>query len=268
MTTLTEIRSSRELFINLTLRELRSKYKRSFLGWAWSTLNPLAMMAVYTVVFSVFFKVAKTTTLGRPSGLNVYALLLLSALLPWNFFMSSVMGSMGSLIGNANLIKKTYFPRQLLPAAQIGANLVSHLIEMGLLTVALVAFGDYRVILFLPFVLLLTLVTAVFALGLGLLVSALNVYFRDIEHFMGIFFLVWLYMTPIVYPFGVVPARFHNYIKLNPMTDMALSYRNVLYNGTFPGWIELGYYVLWAVGILLLGMRVFNRLEQGMAEEL
>jgi homopolymeric O-antigen transport system permease protein len=267
MTSVAEYRASRELFVNLTLRELRSKYKRSFLGWAWSTLNPLATMIVYTIVFSVFFK-AGSSTIGNPSGLHVYALSLMCALLPWNFFNGCVFGGIGSIIGNGSLIKKTYFPRQLLPAAAAGATLVSHLIEMGLLLVALLAFGNWRAAAFTPMVLLLTLITAVFGIGMGLLFSSLNVYFRDVEHFLAIVFLVWFYLTPIIYPIGIVPARFQQIIKLNPMTDMALSYRAAWYNGTWPGALELGYYALWAVCVFVVGWLVFNRLEAGLAEEL
>ncbi len=267
MTTVAAYRSQRELFANLTLRELRSKYKRSFLGWAWSLVNPLAMMFVYTVVFKLFLRV--TPSAGKPSGLNVFALWLLCGMLPWIYFQSSVSGCINSLTANANLIKKTYFPRELLPAATVGANLVSHAIEMGLLLVALVGFGDWRALEFLPMTLVLMLIMAVFALGFGLLLGALNVYFRDIEHFMSIIFLVWLYMTPIIYPLtthGV--ARYATILKLNPMTDAVLCYRNTLYNGTMPGPLELGYFAAWAVALFFVGRYVFNRLEGGLAEEL
>lgn len=258
-------KASKELYLNLTLRELRSKYKRSFFGWAWSLANPLANMVVYTIVFQFFLK-------AKPDpgfhGINVYALFLLCALLPWNFFMGSVLGSLGSLLGNAALIKKTYFPRELLPAATVGANIVSHMIEMGLLIVALVGFGDWKVLVILPWVLLLTAITAVFALGLGLALSALNVYFRDIEHFLSILFLAWFYLTPIIYPMKTIPVRYQGIVKLNPMTDMSLTYRSVMYNGTHPGWFELGYFAVWAVVLLAVGQAVFSRLESGLAEEL
>ena len=266
MTTIAAYRASKELYLNLTLRELRSKYKRSFLGWVWSTINPLANMAVYTVVFTVFFRIHQEK--GHPSGLNVYALSLLCGLLPWNYFQGSVVGSIGSLIANSSLIKKTYFPRELLPAATVGANLVSHLIEMGLLLVALLAFGDYRALEYLPFVLLLTALMALFALGLGLMLSALNVLFRDIEHFMSIVFLVWMYLTPIIYPITLVPGKYQTLIKLNPMTDAVLSYRAVLYDGRFPGAIELGYFAACALIAFFVGRSVFNRFEPALAEEL
>ncbi|MBV9660401.1 MAG: ABC transporter permease [Acidimicrobiales bacterium] len=265
MTLVSAYRSSKELYLNLTLRELRSKYKRSFLGWAWSLVNPLANMAVYTVVFAYFLKAKPPPGIN---GLDVYALSLMCALLPWNFFSASVMGSIGTLVGNGPLIKKTYFPRQLLPAATVGAALVTHLIEMGLLIVVLVGFGDWQAATFLPFVLVLMAVNVMFSLGLGLLLSALNVYFRDIEHFMGIVLLVWLYMTPIIYPITSVPARFRTPLKANPMTEMSTAFRSVLYYGRLPSWSAFVYFLGWAVALLALGWWVFNKLQDGLAEEL
>jgi ABC-2 type transport system permease protein len=268
MTSVAEYRASKELFSNLTLRELRSKYKRSFLGWAWSLVNPLANMIVYTIVFRYFLRIPTANFTGHPSGLQVYALFLLCAMLPWNFFQVSVSSCIGSLTGNASLIKKTYFPRQLLPGAAVGAAIVTHFIEMGLLVVALLAFGNWRTVIFLPFVLLLSMFMALFALGFGLMLSALNTYFRDIEHFMSIIFLAWLYLTPIIYPISVVPATYQNLLKLNPMTDATLSYRAVLYDGRLPGALQFSYFAIWAIIALIVGLIVFNRLESGIAEEL
>jgi ABC-type polysaccharide/polyol phosphate export permease len=268
MTTLAEYRASRELFNNLTLRELRAKYKRSFLGWTWSLVNPLVNTIVYTVVFLDFLHLKGA--IGSPSGLNVYALYLLCAMLPFNFFQNCVFGCMGSLMGNANLIKKTYFPRDLLPAASVMSNLVSHAIEMGLLIVILLAFGQWRLLPFLPLVIVLMAVTAIFALGFGMMVAVLNVYFRDIEHFMQIFFLLWFYGTPIIYSFtqignhpGIIEA-----LKVNPMTDMSLAFRAVLYDGTWPSLLDTSYYIVSALAIFAIGYKVFARLEGRLAEEL
>ncbi len=274
MTTLAEYRSSRELLNNLTLRELRSKYKRSFLGWIWSLLNPLANTLVYTVVFGVLFK-AKPPEEG-PSHLQVYALYLLCALLPWNFFQTSVMSSVGSLVGNGNLIKKTYFPRELLPASTVGAALVSHLIEMGLLLVVLLAFGDYWAIEWLPVTFVLILLVGVFGLGAGLLFSILNVYFRDIEHFLGIFFLLWLYATPIVYPPSTLQGHHlpgtHlgalEVLRVNPMTEMAALFRSTMFYGRAPDGWSLLYFAVWAFALFWVGLRVFGRMERRLAEEL
>lgn len=268
MTTLAEYRSSRELFNNLTLRELRSKYKRSFLGWTWSLVNPLVNTIVYTVVFRYFLHLSGY--IGNPSGLNVYALYLLSAMLPFNFFQTCVFGCMGSLTGNANLIKKTYFPRDLLPAASVASNLVSHAIEMGLLMVVLLAFGDWRILMFLPLTIVLIAVTAVFSLGFGMLAAILNVYFRDVEHFISIFFLLWFYATPIIFTFQQIGHHpiVIDLLKINPMTDMALSFRAVLYDGVLPSPIDMGYYVVSSFVLLAIGYKVFSRLEGRLAEEL
>jgi ABC-type polysaccharide/polyol phosphate export permease len=266
VTSLSEYRSSLELFHNLTLRELRGKYKMSVLGWAWSMVNPLANMVVYTLVFKYFLRVR--TPVGHPSGLKAYSLYLLCGLLPWTFFTGGVTGSVSGLVGSATLIKKTYFPRQLLPASTVAAALVSHLIEMTLLVVVLVAFGNWRALVFTPVTLLVIAVTVIFSLGMGLLFSALNVFFRDIQHFMGLLFLVWMYMTPIIYPITVIPHRYQELLKLNPMTDMSLCFRSVLYDGTWPSPVQFGYYSAWAIGFLCLGLFVFGRLEPRFAEEL
>ena len=109
---------------------------------------------------------------------------------------------------------------------------------------------------------------AVFGLGFGLLLSVLNVYFRDIQHFIGILFLAWVYLTPIIYPITYVPAHFQTWLKLNPMTDASLSYRAVLYDGRPPGWLQFAYFTAWAIGMFVAGLVVFNRLEAGLAEEL
>ncbi|MDQ2754071.1 MAG: ABC transporter permease [Actinomycetota bacterium] len=266
MTTIAEYRSSKELFLNLTLRELRSKYKRSFLGWTWSLVNPLANMVVYSVIFAYLLRI--TFPAGHPSGLHKYALLLLCAMLPWNFFQNSVMGSMGSLTGNSNLIKKTYFPRELLPAANVASGLVSHLIELGLLVVVMLGFGNWRAAVDIPYVLVLVAVVTCLAIGIGLIFSILNVYFRDIEHFIGILFLIWFYGTPVVYPFTLVPAHLRLLWKINPMTDAVLCFRSALFDGTRPALLEFGYLVVFAAVALIAGLALFNKLEGRLAEEL
>ncbi len=158
---LAEYRAHRELLTHLTLRELRSKYKRSFFGWAWSLATPLVNMVVYSIVFSYFFHAAVLP--GEPSGLHIYALFLMCGMLPFNFMQGAVMGCIATLIGNGNLIKKTYFPRELLPASTVFSNLVSHFIEMGLLLVALLAFGNWRALVYLPITIVLILLTTIFA---------------------------------------------------------------------------------------------------------
>ena len=271
MTAIAEYRRSRELFLNLTLRELRSKYRRSVLGWTWSTINPLATMVVYTIVFGLVFRARPEKGFG---GLDIYALWLLCGLLPWNFFTLSVTGSISGIIGNSGLIKKTYFPRELIPASATASNMVMHLIEMALLMVVLIGFGNYTVLFYLPIILFLVCVMALFAVGLGLLLSALNVLFRDVEHFTSILFLVWFYMTPIIYPPSLLEKHHPLGIsaltlaKINPMTDLTSSFRNVMYYDQLPGLWQFLYSCAWAAIFMMAGLYVFNRLTDRFAEEL
>ena len=265
MTTVAEYRASRELFVNLCLRELRSKYKRSFFGWAWSLANPIAMTAVYTVVFRYFMHTKGV--IGKPSGLNNFAIYLLCALLPFNFFVTSVTSSMASLVGNGGLIKKSYFELELLPMSSVAANLVSHLIELGLLLAVVLGVGNWRALVYLPFTLLTILLVATFTLGLGLLFSTFNVFFRDVQYFTSILFTIWFYMTPIVYPLTLV-KRWATLLKLNPMTDAVQCFRSTFYDGAHPGWYELAYLAGMAFATVVVGLWVFNRFKYRFAEEL
>src|SRR4051794_3894499 len=274
MTSLAEYRSTRELFTNLTLRELRSKYKRSVLGWAWSLLNPLANMLIFTLVFRYFLKIKAPP--GVPSGLDVFALFLLCGLLPWNYLSNGIMGSIGSLVGNSNLIKKTFFPRELIIFAQVASWLVSHLLEMLVLLIALLVFGNIW-LPELPGVLVMIVILTVFVTGLSLVFGILNVYFRDVQHLIGIVFQVWFYMTPIVYPITFVPVKAQIFgrlvpvkalYSLNPMVGFVEDFRDLLYDLRYPPLASVAY--LLVVSVVTFGIRlmVFNRLDGRLAEEL
>lgn len=274
MTALAEIVTSRELLANLTLRELRGKYKRSALGWAWSLVNPLVTMAVFTIVFSIFLK-AKPDP-GNPSGLDIFALWLLTGLLPWNFLANSLTGGMSSLVGNANLIKKVYFPRELLVGSAVGAWLVTFMIEMGVLACVLLAFGN-MVLPWIPLLLVVAALQTVFVLGLALGFAVMNVYFRDVEHFLAIGLQVWFYATPVVYPMKYVHslAKYHalgvsalDVYQANPMTQFAIAYRNIFYDLRFPSAETWGYLIGWTVFAILAGWALFGAREGGLAEEL
>ncbi|MDQ3897108.1 MAG: ABC transporter permease [Actinomycetota bacterium] len=271
MTALAELAESRELFVNLTLRELRGKYKRSLLGWTWSLLNPLATMVIFTVVFRFFLKVEPPR--GDPSGLHAFALFLLCGLLPWNFLSNGMSGSMGALIGNSNLIKKVFFPREVLVASNIASWVVSFLLEMAVLAVVLLIAGQFVLPWLVP-ALGLVMIQTMFVVGLGLLLSVLNVYFRDVQHFIGILLQIWFYATPIVYPMTVVrnaldqrPELFTLY-KLNPMVRFVEAYRDCLYDLRFPALLDTVYLLGVSAATLALGVFVFSRLEPKLAEEL
>ncbi|MEA2686689.1 MAG: hypothetical protein QOE93_1884 [Actinomycetota bacterium] len=269
-----EMVDSRNLLANLTLRELRGKYKRSLLGWAWSLVNPLATMAIFAVVFGVFLKVQVPP--GDPSGLHVFALFLLCGILPWNLVANGMTGSMGTMLANSNLIKKVYFPRQVLIAANVASSVVAFLIEMGVLAVALLVAGNFVIPWLLP-VLVLMVLQFVFVLGIGLAFGVLNVYFRDVQHFTSILLQLWFYGTPVVYPVTVVPQTAHAFgvaipvrflYDLNPMVRFVGVYRDLLYDVRAPAAGDLLYLLAVSAVTLLIGLVIFARLEPKLAEEL
>jgi len=271
VSTVAELAESRELFVNLTLRELRGKYKRSVLGWTWSLLNPLATMVIFTVVFRFFLKV--TVEPGDPSGLDVFAIWLLCGLLPWNFLSNGMSGSMGALISNSNLIKKVFFPREILVVSNIASWIVSFLLELGVLAVVLLVVGSMVLPWLLP-TLGLVLIQTMFVVGLGLVLSVLNVYFRDVQHLIGIVLQIWFYATPIVYPITFVrdalkdrPELFALY-RLNPMVRFVEAYRDCLYDLRFPSLVNTAYLFGVSAATLGLGVFVFSKLEPKLAEEL
>lgn len=274
MTTVAEYSASRELMANLTLRELRGKYKRSLLGWAWSLLNPLATMLIFTLVFRFFLRIQAPR--GDPSGLKNFAFYLMCGLLAWNYVVGGVMGSIGSLIGNANLVKKTYFPRELLVGSLVASTLVSFLIELALLSVALILFGN-MVLPYVPVALVLVGMLTLFVTGLGLAFSVLNVYFRDVQHLVNILFQVWFYLTPIVYPIDLVPVRHVVFgrdlptralLELNPMVGFVEAFRDLLYDLRFPPLSDLGYLLFISLAVFGGGLYLFGRMEGRLAEEL
>jgi lipopolysaccharide transport system permease protein len=273
VTALREYAASRELLINLTLRELRSKYKKSVLGWTWSLLNPVASVAIYTVVFSVFLKIQAPR--GNPSGLKSFVLFLLCGLVPWNFVSSSLSATLDSIVGNANLIKKVYFPRELLVASTVGSLLVTFCIELGVVAVILLVAGN-MVLPWIPVALFLMVLLTVMLLGAGLILSVCNVYFRDVKHFINIAMQALFYSAPIVYPISVVPVQktilgvnvpVLDIYRLNPLVRFIEGFRDVLYNLRMPSISTLLYLTAWAAGSLLLGLWAFNKLEPRLAEE-
>lgn len=274
MTSLAELRDSRELLVNLTQREVRGKYKRSVLGQAWSLLNPLAQVLVFTLVFSLFLRIRPDV--GDPSGLQNFALQLLAALLPWAFFANAVTGGMGSLLTNANLVKKVYFPREVLVASAVLALDVTFALELLVLLVAVLLVGGPGVLVHLLVVPYLVVALTAFGLGIGLALSVANVYFRDTSQFVGIALQVWFYLTPVIYTLDYVAGQDvevlgrspEQFLALNPMTHFVECFRNVFYDFRFPDLTDL--LLVGALGAvsLTLGYLVFRRFEGRLAEEL
>ena len=264
---LLELLHYRELVANLVVRDLKVRYKNSVLGVLWSLVNPLAMMAVFTLVFT--FMLPNNTTPNFP-------VFVLCGILPWNFFRDSLMGAIASIVNNAPLIKKVYFPREALPISVILGNLVNFLLALIVLFVMILAFRMplTRWAWLLPVV----IVTQVFfTAGLGLILSTANVFYRDTAMIMEVLILAWFFLTPVFYPMEVLPqqkmllgltldVRRLVYI-LNPMASLIATYRVILYNGAPPAWDFFLRTVATSVIILVVGYWFFLRYRQTFAEE-
>ena len=276
MSALAELASSRELLANLTARELRGKYKRSVLGWAWSLINPVAMAIVFTFVFTVVFKA--DTPLGDPSGIEIFALFLLCGLLPWNYLATGMTLAMSTLTTNANLVKKVYFPREILVVATTLAYLVSLVIELCVLGVVL-GILSWEIVLYVPGVVLVVALQTLFVTGVGLALSVLNVYFRDVQHLVNILLQVWFYSTPILYPLSFVEEQVEaaewldgwpvmELYHLNPMVSFVDVYRALMYDQRLPDLLDVAWITVASVVTLLVGYKVFKHFEPRLAEEL
>jgi len=261
-----------DLLMNLTLRDLRSKYKRSVLGWTWSVLNPLVAVVVYSAVFSVFLRIEPSV--GNPSDLDSYAVFLLVTLLPWQFHVTSLTEANRSITANSSLVTKIFFPRWVLPTSAVLARFLTLIVEMLVLLILIALWEGHIAFQWIPVVAALMILQLLFTIGLALIISAANVYFRDIQHFLMVALQPWMFLTPILYPLNLVPAdkeflgiSYRTLYQLNPMVSWAKAYRNVLYDLRFPS-LERWLAILTATFVVLyLGFKIFNRLEPRMAEE-
>ena len=263
----------RELLVNLVRKELKVRYKNSLLGFAWSMLNP----ALYLVIFYIVF----TRFLG--SNIEFFPIYLVSGLLAWNLWSASLGGSVASILGNASLVTKVYFPREILPLSTIGASLMHFFFQFVVLILALAVFR-YSVgldaLLLIPMALIVELVLIV---GVCLIVSVLNVYFRDVQHLLELVLLAWFWMTPIVYSVTVVqrpdmPGWVFRVYLLNPMTHIVLAFQRGIYGdvkgvsvaGASLWWYvrNLGFVAAGAVVLVVVGWAIFRALESRLAEEL
>ncbi|NNE12059.1 MAG: ABC transporter permease [Ilumatobacter sp.] len=271
MSSASDLIARRELLWNLTLRELRGRYKRSVLGWGWSLLNPIAFMLVYTFAFSLVLRADPGE--GDPSGLSSYAFFLLCGLLPWGFFNVSVSTSMGAIVANGSLVRKVAFPREHLILSTVAAGLFSLAIEFVVLFIALIIVGN-MVLPWIPLVIVTSVLLAMFATGFGLALAAANVYFRDMGYLWGIAVQAWFFTTPIVYPPSFVVDRLGEHETLVriyndlPMAVVVRIYRNLLYDLRMPRLIDYGLLAAYALIALFVGWWIFDKLEGRFAEEL
>lgn len=270
MTYLNELASSRELLANLIAREVKGKYRRTLFGQLWSLINPLALMLIYTLVYSFIFKAR--IEVGDPSGLDIYPLWLMCGLLPWTFFTAVVNGGMSSIVANGSLVKKVYFPRMVLPISAMGSVGFTWVLEMLVLAVALLIFGA-QIWVWLPLTVLFMVLLGMFSVGLAMVFAIINVHFRDMQHLVGILLRLWMYLTPIIYPISLVEdavspktAWLVDLYHLNPMEHFSVAFRNLLYDNRMPAGSDVIWCVLAAFGMLAIGFWVFAKNEKKLAE--
>lgn len=263
-----ELWQYRELVRNLVVGELKTRYKNSVFGFFWSLLNPLGMMLVFTLIFGV---------LTPNVQIEKYPLFLLCGLLPWNYFSASVTGSLYSVIGNGNLVKKVYFPRAVLPIATVLSQLINFLLAFIVLFAALLIFqANFSPWLWtLPLVLL---IQTVFTIGIALVLSTLNVFYRDTAMIMDVVMLAWFFLTPVFYSAAILPTSVEvagitlNPQRLlyivNPMASLVNIYRDLLYWGYRT---DLDFFIRTAVTAVLVfafGFWFFHRYADRFGEEL
>jgi ABC-2 type transport system permease protein len=259
---LAELMTYRQLLVNLTVRDLKVKYKGSALGILWSLLNPLVMMAIYTLVFSVFLRAVR---------LPNYWAFVLGGLLSWIFFSSGLTSATASFTRNPSLITKVAFPIESLPLAGILAHFVNFLVMVAVLLVILVVAGlplGLSLVL-LPVVLLAHLA---FTIGLGLLLATVTVYFRDLEHLVALVLTAWFYVTPILYPLDPksLPSgagRLAPILMVNPLSWFMDSYHAVLFTGRWPDPKLFTLMMTTSAVALVVGYGVFTWLRPRIPEE-
>jgi ABC-type polysaccharide/polyol phosphate export permease len=260
----------RAVIRHLAQRELKLRYKRSILGWLWSLINPAAVLVIYTVVFGIFLRIEPPV--AGNGRLQSFAIYLFAGLVVWDLFSIVVTGSMGWLLSSGPLLNKVYFP----PEAPVVAGAVSVLVqtatEAGILLLVLAVVGNLSFsVLLLPGIMILLFL---FAIGIGLISSLLNVYFRDVTHIIAVGTTVLFYATPIVYPVDVVPSEIWGgfpvleIIRLNPLTQFVGATRDILYSLQTPGFDRLA--VLTAVSVVSfgIGLAVFSRYGARLSEDL
>lgn len=245
-------------FLNTSIKkEIRGKYKKSFLGILWSFLNPLLMLMVYAIIFPIILK----------SPEKNYVMFLMTALIPWTFFTTVVTQGASTIVANGNILKKVYFPREILPISTVTSGLVNFLISCVIIFIFLIftGIGFSKYILLLPLVIF---IEYLFLLGIVLILSSVTVYLRDLEHIIGVVIQALFYGTPIVYSLSTIPEKFMWVFRLNPMAYIVQGYRDILYYQVMPDLGGLSLILALSIGLVLIGYQIFNHLQKNFAEEL
>lgn len=251
-----EIYQYRHMLKTLVKQDINGRYKGSFFGFLWTLLNPLLMLFVYSLVFQFVFR----------TGIEHYSIYLFICLMPWNAFANTIAIGTVCVSNNGSILKKVYFPREILPLAVVISNTIQYFFSAVIIFIALLVsgVGISWYALFLP---LIVLIQAIFTLGLTLILSALNVYVRDVQYIMNPIMMIWMYACPILYSISMIPEKFLKIYKLNPMVTIMQGYQSILYEKTLPNFAHLGIIAIGSVVLVIVGYLVFNRLQRRFAEE-
>ena len=258
MKILDELYEYREMIKNLVHRDLKGRYKNSFLGFAWTFVNPLLQLAVYTAVF--------TTIMNQ--GIEDYYLLLFVALIPWIFFSTAVASGCNCLVDQGDMVKKIYFPREVLPISFVTSQFVNMLLSFLVVLAVLIVSGkgiNPLALLFLPFIMI---IEYFLVLGMVLLFSAITVALRDISSILSIVVMAWQWVTPVMYPAEMIPEKFVPLMQLNPMYPIIVAYRQILYYKTIPDVNTLISAIVMGVLLIAVGELVFSRKQKNFADYL
>lgn len=253
-----EIYAYREMISSLVRRELRGRYKGSVLGFLWTFLNPLLQLLVYTLVFSVIMN----------TGIENYYLFLFVALVPWIFFSNAIVTGSTCILANSDMVKKIYFPREVMPIANVTSGFVNMILCFLVVFAVLIVTGfgiNPIALLFLPIIMI---VEYILTLGFVLIFAALTVYIRDLSYILSILIMAWQFLTPVMYARDTVPKAVQPVFELNPVTSIIEAYRTILYYKEVPRIADLGTAVIVGVVFLLVGFLTFGKLQKGFAEEM
>lgn len=251
------ITNSMDLLVAWTNRTIRGRYQQSLLGWLWAIVQPLASVAIFSIIFTRFVRV--------DTGAIPYPVFSYIAVAPWSFFSASLQDMTGSLVGNISLVTKVYFPREVLPVSAMLARMLDFLIAASVMAILLVVYQipvSLPMLVFLP---LIILIQMLLILGLGLITSALNVFYRDMQPLLTLVIQLWFYASPIIYPVTMVPEKFQLVYFLNPMAGILESYRAVILRQTAPG-PHLLISAVEAVLVIIAGYWLFKKLESQFAD--
>lgn len=252
-----ELYQYRELLKTNVKKEIRGKYKGSFLGVLWSFVNPLLMVLVYAIVFPYIMKNTEPN----------YLIFLIVAIIPWNWFTTVVGQGSGTFIYNSNIIKKVYFPREIMPISIVTSGLVNFLISCAIILIFLIAsgIGISKYILFLP---IIAFIQYLLSLAIVFVLSAINVYIRDVEYIVNFIVMMLFYATPILYNPSLIGGKLAIIFKCNPMAHIISAYRDIFFYQKMPNFSALSIVGICSLILVYLAYKLFKHLEKGFAEEL